>query len=448
MRVHYSHPVFGLSAIRSRTFRNLFAQYQRRLVRTGYHHKVARFHLHAIAHLIVWIEREDRSLKTLDEPTLVTFERHRSTCACPGTSRDGSPQVLSCIRRFLQHLRERGVVRRVETRPQPVGWVREFLQWMQVHRGVVERTLTSYGSHIGALVGFLGDDPRTYTARGCRDFVAQRCRHYGRSSSRMVVTAVRMFLRYLAVEGACRPGLEHALTPIANWSQQSLPRGLTPEEIQRVLASCPSTPRGLRDRAVLLLLIRLGLRAGDVATLRCSDLCFETATLRVSGKAGREVRLPLPQDLGDAVLEYLRAGRPRVRSEWVFLRSIAPFTPFARRHAGHGVTHIAQAALKRAGVHPPTPGAHVFRHSRRAAAAPVRRACRPDCASALARAVSSRTSRPRAIRSSAGDSTTCTVVRWRLSCTSTASKSSMYSCGRSPMHAKRSCRPSPKTAST
>ena len=98
MHVHYCHPVFGLSAIRSRTFRNLFAQYQRRLVRTGYHHKVARFHLHAIAHLIVWIEREDRSLKTLDEPTLVAFDRHRSTCACPGTSRDGSPQVLSCIR--------------------------------------------------------------------------------------------------------------------------------------------------------------------------------------------------------------------------------------------------------------------------------------------------------------------------------------------------------------
>ena len=75
----------------------------------------------------------------------------------------------------------------------------------------------------------------------------------------MVVAAVRMFLRYVAVEGQCRPRLEHALTPLANWSQQSLPRGLTPEEIHRVLARCPSTPRGRRDRAVLLLLIRLGL---------------------------------------------------------------------------------------------------------------------------------------------------------------------------------------------
>ena len=130
-----------------------------------------------------------------------------------------------------------------------------------------------------------------------------------------------------------------------------------------MLASCPLTPRGLRDRAVLLLLIRLGLRAGDVAKLRCSDLDFETATIRVLGKGAREVRLPLPQDLGDALLEYMRAGRPRTRSEFVFLRSIAPFTPFALRQPGHGVTHIARAALKRAGVHPPTPGAHVFRHT-------------------------------------------------------------------------------------
>jgi hypothetical protein len=109
------------------------------------------------------------------------------------------------------------------------------------------------GSDVADLVHFLGDDPRTYTARGLRDFVEQRCRHYRCNSSRMVLAAVPMFLRYLAVEGHCRPGLEHALIPLANWAQPALPRGLTPEQIRRVLALCPSTPRGLRDRAVLLL---------------------------------------------------------------------------------------------------------------------------------------------------------------------------------------------------
>ena len=363
MRVHYGRAVAGLSAIRSRTFQNLFGEYERRLFGTGYSYKVARLHLQSIAHFGVWIELEGRSLGTIDEQILGAFERHRSTCTCPGTSRNRARQVLSCVRRFLQHLRERGVVPIVEARPHPVRRVQGFLRWMQVHRGVVESTLTSYGSYVGDLVGFLGDDPRTYAARGLRDFVEKRCQHYRQNSCRMVVAAVRMFLRYLAVEGECRPGLEHALTPLANWSQQSLPRGLTPEEIHRVLAMCPSTPRGRRDRAVLLLLIRFGLRAGDVSKLRFSDLCFKTATIRVSGKGGREVRLPLVQDVGDALLAYLRAGRPRVSSEFVFLRSVAPFTPFAMRQAGKGVVHIARAALKRAGVHPPTRGAHVFRHT-------------------------------------------------------------------------------------
>jgi len=285
------------------------------------------------------------------------------TCTCPGTSRARDRQVLSDVRRFVQHLRARGIVPRVDARPQAVPLVDGFLQWMHVHRGVSARTLTVYGSYVGDLVRVLGDDPRAYTAGGLRAFVAQRCRHYRRTSARMVLAAVRMFLRHLAVAGTCRPGLEHALPPLASWSQPSLPRGLTADEIRRVLARCPSTPRGLRDRAVLLLLIRLGLRAGDVAHLRFADLCFATATIRVAGKGGREVRLPLPQDVGDALLAYLRAGRPQVPSAFVFLRSVAPLTPFARRRPGTGVAHIARAALQRAGVQPPTRGAHVFRHT-------------------------------------------------------------------------------------
>ena len=362
MRVHYARPVAGLSAIQSQTFHDLFGEYEGKLVRTGYQRIVARLHLHSIAHFGLWIELEGRRLEMSNEQPLKAFEQHRSTCTCPGTSSHRGRHVLSCVRRFLQHLRERGAVQ-IEAWPPPPQSVQGFLRWMRVERGVVESTLASYGSYVADLVRVLGEDPRTYTASGLRNVVEQRCRHYRRTSSRMVVAAVRMFVRYLAVEGQCQPGLEHALTPLANWSQQSLPRGLRPEEIRRVLALCPSTPPGLRDRAVLLLLIRLGLRAGDVARRRFSDLCFETAAIEVSGKGGRAVRLPLPQDVGDALLEYLRAGRPPVHSEFVFLRSMAPFAPFAMRPGGNAVGSIARAALKRAGVQPPTRGAHVFRHT-------------------------------------------------------------------------------------
>jgi integrase len=115
----------------------------------------------------------------------------------------------------------------------------------------------------------------------------------------------------------------------------------------------------------LLLLVRLGLRAGDVAALRFPDLCFETATLRVLGKGGRETRLPLPQDVGEALLDYLRRGRPRSESDYIFLGAIAPFQPLGskKKQPGHAIKQMARNALKRAGIQPPTPGAHVFRHT-------------------------------------------------------------------------------------
>lgn len=323
---------------------------------------MARLHLRSVAHFGVWLEIEGVALESIDEQTVATFDRHRSSCRCPGTSCDCGRHVLSCIRAFLKHLRERRIVE-TNAPPEPSGLVCEFLGWMSTHRGVVDTTLTSYRRCVTHLVDCLSDDPQTYTAGNLRDFVAKRYHHYTCNSIRMVLAAVRMFLRYLAVEGRCRPGLEQALVSPANWSQHSLPRGLTSQQVQRILAACPSTPRGIRDRAILLLLIRLGLRAGDVAALRLSDLCFQTATIRVSGKGGREVRLPLPQDVGDALLAYLDTGRSRVQSDHLFLRSMAPFKPFSGAQPGHAITHVARSALKRAGVQPLFCGAHVFRHT-------------------------------------------------------------------------------------
>jgi len=358
----YPNPILGLSTIQSARFLELFQDYGKGLVQAGYSPGVARLHLRSVAHFGVWLEIEGVALESIDEQTVATFDRHRSSCRCPGTSCDCGRHVLSCIRAFLNHLRERRIVE-TNAPPEPSGLVCEFLGWMSAHRGVVDTTLTSYRRYVTHLVDCLSDEPQTYTAGNLRDFVAKRYHHYTRNSIRMVLAAVRMFLRYLAVEGRCRPGLEQALVSPANWSQHSLPRGLTSQQVQRILAACPSTPRGIRDRAILLLLIRLGLRAGDVAALRLSDLCFHTATIRVSGKGSREVRLPLPQDVGDALLAYLDTGRPRVQSDHLFLRSMAPFKPFSGAQPGHAITHVARSALKRAGVQPLFCGAHVFRHT-------------------------------------------------------------------------------------
>lgn len=362
MRVQNAGPIAGRAEIQSQAFLGLLTDYEATVIRLRYHPNGIRLALLSITHFGVWLEREGRVLAASSGETVKTFEQHLTTCECPATSRNRDRQVGCCVRRFLQYLRQRGLLPG-EVGPQRPPLVQAFLRWIRAERGVSESTLASYGGYAADLVHTLGDDPQAYTASRLRHFVEQRCQLYRRNSSRMVLAAVRMFLRYLAIEGRCRPGLEHALIPLAQWSHQPLPRGLSAADIQRILGACPTTARGRRDRAVLLLLLRLGLRAGDVARLRLSDLSFETGAITVSGKGRRAVRLPLPQDVGDALLDYLRAGRPPVQSAFVFLRSLAPFVPFSTRPGGNAVGAIARAALRRAGVQAPTRGAHVFRHT-------------------------------------------------------------------------------------
>jgi site-specific recombinase XerD len=151
-----------------------------------------------------------------------------------------------------------------------------------------------------------------------------------------------------------------AVPTIASWREASVPRHLQPKEIERVIASCDvGTPDGLRDRAVLLLLARLGLRASDVASLALGAFDWSEARLRVAGKGRREDWLPLPQDVGDAVLAYLKKARPRIQSEAVFFKTVAPVIPISR----WVVSTIVGRAIRRAGVSSPSHGAHVLRHS-------------------------------------------------------------------------------------
>ena len=140
-----------------------------------------------------------------------------------------------------------------------------------------------------------------------------------------------MLLRFLSATGRCRPGLEVAIPTIASWRLTTLPRYLPPEDVDRVIAACESTTaRGLRDKGIVLLLARLGLRAGEVAGLQLDDIDWVQGTFRVIGKSRREAKLPLPQDVGDAILAYLEAARPTVQSQAIFMTAIAPWTPRSR----------------------------------------------------------------------------------------------------------------------
>jgi site-specific recombinase XerD len=176
-----------------------------------------------------------------------------------------------------------------------------------------------------------------------------------------MTTSLRAFLRYLAVEGRCRVGLDSAVPGYAHWRLADMPRYLAPEQISRLIAACDGeAPAQRRDRAIVLLLARLGLRAGDVAQLRLTDIEWETGSLRVSGKSRYEVRLPLPQDVGDAITAYLECRPSIFASDHVFLRTIAPYRPFRQ---GDGISSVVRRRMKRAGNVTPVKGAHVLRHT-------------------------------------------------------------------------------------
>ena len=270
---------------------------------------------------------------------------------------------LVVARQFVQFLQERDVIPRPTAPLSPrVRWpvLGEFHCWMLEHRGLTESSLDTYESVLVDMIAILGDEPRTYTAEAVRAFVLERARPHGIQRAKSIVVAVRAFLRFLGASGRRPTGLEHAIPGFASWQVTSVPRYIEPSEVERVVDSCNGDDSlGMRDRAVVLLLARLALRASEVAQLCFSDIDWRSGRIAVCGKSRRREWLPLPQEVGDAILVYLRRGRAPVKTPAVFTTVLAPFRPLTRA----GVTGIVRSALRRAEVKAPINGAHVLRHS-------------------------------------------------------------------------------------
>jgi len=153
--------------------------------------------------------------------------------------------------------------------------------------------------------------------------------------------------------------MEYAIPGFASWQVSSVPRFLVPDDVQRVIDSCGDDATGRRDKAVLLLLARLGLRASEVARLVFADVDWVNGRIAICGKGRRQEWLPLPYEVGVAVQRYLGHSRPPLAAAEVFTTVVAPLRPLTRA----AVTHIVRSALRRAGLKAPINGAHVLRHS-------------------------------------------------------------------------------------
>jgi site-specific recombinase XerD len=335
------------------------------LAADGYSPSTAVHYLRIAAHLGRYVQEQRATFAALTPSTLVAFRRHLPRCHCPfanGGRTDHHPRFGG--QRFYTYLVQRGVCaapasqRDSQGEPELVG---TFRTWFRTHRGASDSTLRLYSRDARALCETLGPDPQQWTTGQLRQFILARAARRKTETTQKLLTSLRAFLRYLYVCGVCPTDLAPAIPAVAHWRLASMPRTLTAEEVARLLTTCQGEKlRQRRDRAMLLLLIRLGLRAGDVARLRLGDIEWTTGTLRVIGKGRYEVRLPLPQEVGDALLQYLAGSTQHRSTDHVFLRNRAPFRPLVR---GDGVSSVVRRALQRAGIVSPHKGAHLLRHT-------------------------------------------------------------------------------------
>jgi integrase/recombinase XerD len=196
------------------------------------------------------------------------------------------------------------------------------------------------------------------TAAAVTGFVLSVSRRRSVGEAKSVSTRLRSFLRYLELEGLTGPGLLAAVPSVAGWALTGLPRAISAAEVGRLLASCDRLrPAGRRDFAILTILARLGLRAGEAAALRLADIDWRAGEITVHGKAGRHDRLPLTQDVGEAIASWLHDGRPGCASAAVFTRVLAPHRGLSDR----AVSGVVRQACVRAGL--PPMGAHRLRHT-------------------------------------------------------------------------------------
>jgi len=247
-----------------------------------------------------------------------------------------------------------------------IEWVEAFRAHMARTRGTCPERQRSYGRHVHEfLVDVFGDapvDPRDLAAPDVIQHVTSLVGRYRPSTLSTVGTALRQFFRFLRVIGVREDRLEDAVPLAVTRQLGGLPRHIAAHDVERLIASLDySTPRAKRDRAMLLCVARLGLRAGEVAGILLEDIDWRGAVIRIrSRKTGRGACLPMPRDVGEAIVDYLRHGRPETTCRQAFLlHGLKAGEPATQRT----VYDAVKIALDRAEIDAPIRGSNLLRHT-------------------------------------------------------------------------------------
>lgn len=233
--------------------------------------------------------------------------------------------------------------------------------------GLAERTIEWYSElaaqFLRSRFGCNPVDLRELQPADVIEHIQRQAKSMSARRLKLVITALRSLLKHGQMCGEVAPNIIAAVPSVSSWATTpALPRAISPEHARLAIESCKQhTAVGRRDRAVLLLLARLGLRSSEVAALTLDDVDWSAGCLRVRGKGGRDGVLPLPPEVGEAIVAYLQDGRPASGDRHVFLRSRAPIGAF--KNSAVAVASIVKHALRRAGIDAPHEGAHQFRHA-------------------------------------------------------------------------------------
>jgi site-specific recombinase XerD len=327
----------------------------------GYTHDSIRQQIVIIADFSRWLKQKDIDVQVLNGNVVDRFLRLRRR---QQRIRRGEPKTLA---RLLAMLCQKGVVK--HQKPVTVNArtriTDEFRCYLLQERGLSPSTLLNY---VPVAEQFLTERfhntvPNFAMIRATHvtGFVLRHARQLSPVRAGLMVTALRSFFRYLRHRGLIATDLAACVPTVPNWSLSTLPRFLPATTVERILKCCDrSTADGRRNHAILLLLARLGVRAGEVVGLRLDDIDWSAGCITIRGKGGKSAQLPLANEVGTAIASYLRHDRPRSATRNVFLRHRAPLVGFGNSST---VSSLVRRALKHAGIESAHTGAHVLRHS-------------------------------------------------------------------------------------